>query len=53
MSYTKQDLEYFSGWEDGYAHAIEDARQKLLELQAKGEDINLKVYMILNTMRGN
>lgn len=31
MSWTKNDKEYLSGWEDGYKKALEDLRAELLE----------------------
>lgn len=52
MSYTKQDKEYFSGWQDGYKHAIDDMRQELLTLEADtNAPVSIEIYEILNFMK--
>lgn len=52
MSYTKQDKEYFLGWQDGYKHAIDDMRQELLTLEADtNAPVSIEIYEILNFMK--
>lgn len=45
------DRAYYDGWHDGYKHAINDIRQKLLALQHEdGKKLPIEVYVELNRL---
>lgn len=46
MGMTKGDKEYYSGWKDGYKHALKDIRQELLDLEEE-EAVSLNIYNII------
>lgn len=52
MSATREDKVYYEGWQDGYKHAIDDIRQKLLTLEADTKaPVSIEIYEVLNYMK--